>query len=351
MAKLDKKEISLFKKLIDRHTTVDGKVNQTEIAKELGLPRTTVQSRIYAVESGKYDNIEFPDFDSEEESIDEIRERAKARYRRKRSAHDAKQWFTIKLNEEIPYGILWFGDPHLDDDGANWDLVEEHVEIATQEGIYGANIGDTTNRWVGRLMTKYADQSITWSEADRLADWFMHESGVSWLVWLLGNHDLWNRGHDFYKRLGASKIPIIDWRAQFKIKHPTGKEIKIDAAHGRKGTSMYNELHGTLREAKMGDEADLYVTGHTHNYGMQHLEIASRQRVCWLLQLRGYKEMDEYALVKGFPEHRHGAAILVIIDPRKGARNIIHHCFEDVEAGAKYLKYIRKEARSALDTN
>lgn len=322
---------------------LNGGVSIRELARINNIPRSTLQDRINAARRAK---IEFPDFvgASEDESIDAIRQRALEKYNRKREASSKRNWFTIKLNEEKPYGFLWFGDPHLDDDGTNWPLLEKHVALAAMDGVYCGNIGDTTNRWVGRLIQKYADQSITWTDADRLAEWFMKDSGCTWLVWLLGNHDLWNRGADFYKRIGAPEIPVLNWRAKFKIKHPSGTELRVDASHGRKGKSIYNELHGTLRDAMLGEAADLYVTGHTHNYAMEHVELASRRAAAWLVQLRGYKEMDEYALTNGFPECQYGSSVLVIVDPRKGARNVISHCFEDVEMGVEYLKMLRNKA-------
>lgn len=327
-------------RVIEQRILTGEKYSISQLAREYNIPRTTLQDRIKRAQKAA---IEFPEFVGGDESlpIEEIRRRAKANYEMRRRAAEQRNWFTIKLQETKPYGFLWFGDPHVDDDGANWSLLEKHIEFANMEGIYCGNIGDTTNRWVGRLIQKYADQSITWTDADRLAEWFMKDSGCTWLVWLLGNHDLWNRGADFYRRIGAPEIPILNWRAKFQISHPTGAILKVDASHGRKGKSIYNELHGTLRDAMLGEEADLYVTGHTHNYAMEHLELAHKRKTAWLLQLRGYKEMDDYALINGFPECQHGAAILVIVDPRKGARNIISHCFEDIEMGVEYLQMLR----------
>lgn len=330
---------------MQQHRLPTGEPNISAISRELGIHRKTVASRIRKIGEGEYENITMPSFvteGDEKEPIEEIRTRMSANFERKKKAADSRNWFQIKLKETRPYGILWFGDPHLDDDGCNWPLVEKHVEIANREGVYGANIGDTTNRWVGRFMAKYADQETSWETADRLAEWFMLESGVTWLVWLLGNHDLWNQGSAFYKRMGAYQIPVIDWRAKFSIVHPNGSQVRFDAAHGRKGTSIYNELHGTLREAVMGETADCYITGHTHNFALEQLEVARRGHLCWLMQLRGYKFFDDFALTKGFPEYHNGSAIMVVIDPN--ADRPIQQCFEDIEAGYDYMLFLRGRA-------
>lgn len=287
---------------------------------------------------------QYPAFVTEgddEEPIEDIIERKRKGFERKAKTHAERQWFEIKVNETKPYAILMFGDPHLDDDGCNIPLLQRHLEVAAQPGVYSLNIGDTTNNWVGRLERLYASQETSKNTGKRLAEWFLFQSGATWLCWILGNHDAWNDGVDFYTRLAKKKIPVIDWHAKFRVVHPDGSGIRIDASHGRKGSSIWNNLHATLRAAKLGEMADVYVTGHTHNYGLEHLEIAERGHSCWLAQLRGFKFMDTYALHNNFAEHQLGSSVLAVIDPRPDARTRVQ-CFEDVEQGAKFLAWMRQ---------
>lgn len=313
------------------------------VAKEFGINessvRRTIQRRLRRAEKP----VEYPDFvtlGDENEPIEELLDRLESRFNRVHRAAAARKWFEVKVPETKPYGLLMFGDPHLGADNCNLGLVREHVKIAQRPGVYGLNIGDTTNNWVGRLLRLYAEQGTTAKEEKDLAEWFMFDAGVTWLCWILGNHDEWNGGADFQKRLGGRHIPIIDWRAQFRVTHPAGTEARIDASHGRKGSSIWNNLHATLRAAKLGENADLYVTGHTHNFGLEDLEIAEKGVSAWLVQLRGYKWHDHYALVNNFAEHQRGAAVMAVIDPRKDARRRVQ-CFEDVEMAADFLKWMR----------
>jgi len=320
--------------------------NASAAAKALGIPRSTMQSRVRAARAAGLmtsPNVEFPAFvgGDDDTPIEEILRRKSADFERTLSAANAKKWFTIRLNESKPYGLMLFGDPHIDDNGCNMPLLQRHIEVARRDGIYSVNIGDTTNNWVGRLMRLYADQDTSEKTAKRLAEWFMFDSGITWLCWVLGNHDLWNRGAEFHKRLGVDHVPVLDWHAQFKIAHPGGYELKVDAAHGRKGNSIWNNIHSTLRAAKLNEHADLFVTGHTHNYAMEDIEIAERGTSAWLVQLRGYKYMDSHALLHGFAEHQRGSSVLAVVDPRKNARTRVI-CFEDVEQGANYLEWLRK---------
>lgn len=314
-----------------------------ELARAEGLRRGTV-FQIAREEAQREKVVTFPKFvmeGDEEESIDEILARQMKAFERKAKAAEARKWFTIQIHEEKPYGIIWFGDPHIDDSGCNLPLLRRHLEVAKQPGIYGGNIGDTTNNWpwTGRLARLWAESEVSDKTAKKMAEWFMFDAGVRWLVWLIGNHDEWNGGADFYKRLGASYVPVIDWAAQFTIAHASGATTRIDAAHGRKGSSIYNPAHGTLRAAKFGEEADMFVTGHIHSFQSTEFEDADRQHKTWLLQARGYKFHDHYAKTGGFAEYQHGASILSVIDPATGR---VLQCFSDPEEGADYLEYKRR---------
>jgi hypothetical protein len=275
-----------------------------------------------------------------EEPIENLLKRMSETYHRKRQAAESREWFTIKIKETKPYGVMLVGDQHLGDPGANVPLLLEHMEIAKLPGVYAVNLGDVNNRWVGKLVRKYMDHEVTRTQEERLAEWLLRDSGAHWLAWILGNHDLWDHGASFFQRLCKGIVPVLEWKAQFKLQHPNGSIVKLDLSHGRKGNSIWNETHGTLRDAKLGDTADIYGTAHTHNFGIQRIEIPQRRMRAWLIQTRGYKEMDEYSRDHGFQEYTAGASVMLIIDPRK-EKHCVTHCFEDPAMGAEYLTYLR----------
>jgi len=286
--------------------------------------------------------VDFPAFvveGDEEEDIEEILGRMKKAQALKQKAAEARNWFPIKIAEEKPYGFLIFGDPHLGVE-TDWPLLERHMAVARQPGVYCGNIGDTTDNfpWGGRLARLWAEKDISSQTERRLATWFMMEAGIRWLVFLLGNHDAWNGGTEFYKMIGAYNVPVIDWRARFTLIHKNGSQTRVDMSHGRKGTSIYNPTHGTLRDAKFGEEAQLWVTGHIHSYGLFDIEFPEKKTRTWLAQISGYKRNDQYALVNGFAESNHGSAVLAIIFPDTGKVQ----CFGDVEEGSQYLAWLRR---------
>lgn len=317
--------------------------SKTKAAKALGMATSTFTDWYRAAEAkAREGQIEMPKFvleGDDDEPIESIIARQVKAFERKQKAAAARKWFPIKVNETRPYAVLWFGDPHIDNGGCNWPLLQRHIDLCKHDGIYGGNIGDTTDNWpwTGRLAKLWAESEVSSKNAKRLAEWFMFDSGVKWLLWIIGNHDEWNGGAEFYKRLGARHVPVLDWRAQFSLQHRNGSQTRIDAAHGRKGNSLYNPSHGTLRDAKFGEDADLFVTGHIHSFKLDHYEMPERNKTTWLAQVRGYKFHDHYAMVNGFAEYQNGAAILSVINPETGAVQ----CFADPEEGAEYLAWKR----------
>ena len=333
---------------MERHRRPDGTVNQTAVAKDLGLSRSATQERMKRV-SADLDHdagvgIKYPHFPSEEMPTDDLLDHLSKRFEQRHKAKAARKWFPITVPESKPYGVLWFGDPHLDDDGCNWPMLRQHVKLAARTpGIYGANIGDTTNNWCGKLSALYSKQSTSKKDAHQLARWFLQDSGVSWLLWILGNHDLWDAGADVLKGLRITPVPMEEWQAQFVLKDQTGCQTKIHASHHFKGTSIWNNLHGAVRAVKLSEQADVYIQGHHHDYGLWHTENADRGFTAWLCKLRGYKHFDSHALRHGFPESQTGAAILQIVNPRfedPSKRVMMYH---DVFEGARYLTWLRSQ--------
>lgn len=334
-------------RIVSLYRANERKMHQT--AKELGINRTTLQSQLRVARErglldGRPDTVDMPEFvafGDEEEDIQDILNRKAKNFERKLKAQSDRDWFKIRVNETKPYGVIAFGDPHLDDDGANIPLLRKHLDIASKPGVYGIQIGDVTNNWVGRLERLYANQETSRNTGRRLIEWFMWESSVSWLCWVLGNHDVWNEGTDFHLRLAQNRIPVLDWRAQFSLVHPSGTAARFDASHGRKGHSQWNALHATLKAAKLGELADVYLTGHTHNYGAEDLEIAERKHSTWLIQLRGYKFFDSFGLHNNFAEYQRGSSVFLIVDPSPRASRSIIQCFEDIELGYRVLEMLR----------
>ena len=286
----------------------------------------------------KVDLPEFPDDDIPTEDIIASMER---RFSKRHAHSQAKRWFPIKVNIDGPFGIMWYGDPHLDSNGCNWPLLRKHIELHKKcPQLLAANLGDTTDNWVGRLMRLYADSDQSKQTAHRLARWFLLEAEIPWFLWIMGNHDIWNDGDTLLKALNVNRL-VMEPRAQFVLK-AGGKEWKIWAEHNFKGHSMWNSLHGPQKAAHMKDMANLYICGHTHNWALHQEESASREFTYWLARARGYKFLDHYAEELGHFPQAEGASIVSVHDPNATSMAGFLTCFADPEEATDYLIWKRK---------
>jgi len=325
--------------------------NANAAAADLGMARTTFRDRLRrAQESGftptKTSKLEFPIFPDDDIPVRDIIDHMCKRFEKRKASYDAHTWFPVKVKDKKPIGVLWFGDPHVDDGGCHWPTLLRHIEICKEtDGLYGANIGDTTNNWIGRLEKKYADQDASKKTAYKLAKWFMLESDIDWLVTVLGNHDSWGDGATILSQIVGSKMVCHDWEARFRLVFPNDRECRVYAAHDFKGNSIWNDMHGPLRASMLGEEADLFICGHKHTWGTMQCENANRNSYFpTLIRLRGYKFLDEYARRNGFPEQQEGCAVLTVIDPNAEMGSGFVHPFTDIEQGAEFLAWLRSKS-------
>jgi len=240
-----------------------------------------------------------------------------------------------------PLGVITFGDPHLDDDGCDWDQLLADVKVAhSSPHIYSINIGDTVNNWVGRLVKLWAHQGTTEDDAWRLARWFMGEP--NWLAWIHGNHDMWNDGGRILDLLleNASVAYKAPSEARIEMVWPSGKVQRIHARHDFKGHSQYNPNHGLKKAALWDGWADMYVAGHRHTWAGT-IDEYDDGRCRWLVRARGYKRADHYAMEKGFHEQAHGCAVMTIHDPDAPHPAERIRVFLDLAHGAEYLAWLR----------
>ncbi|MGB3846030.1 MAG: hypothetical protein WA940_09190 [Sphingopyxis sp.] len=317
-------------------------------ATALGLPRTTFSSRLYEARKrfpgdipADVREVTVEQLPAAEIPFDEWLTRTK-QDNSLRIAHErAKAWQVVNIPCAGPYGLMFFGDPHMDDPYCDLDALERHARIcADTPGMFGVNGGDSINNWVGRLKALYADQPTTAEQGWRLVEWFMHEMGIRWACWLLGNHDDWEMGFRIFDRIANAKVLMRNWDAKVILRSPDG-DCRLWARHDFKGTSIYNELHGLKRAAMFGGEADVYAAFHRHTWGTMSGELDSGKRFS-LIRARGYKECDAYAIRNGFGEQTGGQSVVAVIQPRRGAGPIVH-TFDDPETGADFLTFLRRK--------
>lgn len=316
--------------------------NAYAAAKTLGLTHSNVARRARKIKAERAEGIIAADLPPDDISTDEIIDQLERRFALRHKRHQAAQWYRIGVPEKKPFGLLIFGDPHLDSNGCDWPKLRQHVEIAKQPGIYGINLGDVLDNWPhgSRLMRLYAHSDQSVETAQKLARWFLNDSGVRWLVHVLGNHDTWG-GHTDLRAIADKPIFMQAHGARFVIE-AAGSEWRIAASHNFSGNSMWNPLHGPKRAAAMGVVADLYVAGHIHTWGLAQEENAARDHCFWLARAAGYKAIDDHAERLGYSSQTEGASILAVCNPgAEGAKKMT--LFSDIEIGSDFLQWLRSK--------
>ena len=262
-------------------------------AKMLKMPRPTYSNRIEevwrrfphlkskGVDSGGSDEKEFTVMAIPNESID-IEELVDLRIRQfgvKKAYEEATKLIDVNVRQAGAIGILHFGDPHVDDDGTDLATLRQHSDLTQQEGIWGANVGDTTNNWIGRLARLYANQTTSAEQAWQLAEWFIKRT--RWLYMVGGNHDAWSGSADPLKWIARQADTLYKpSECRINLRFPNGRRVIVNARHDFAGHSQWNPAHGQMKAAQMGYRDHIMISGHKHTSGYGIIKDGSSGRVC-----------------------------------------------------------------------
>tara|TARA_E500000318_G_scaffold53230_1_gene49555 strand:+ start:437 stop:1426 length:990 start_codon:yes stop_codon:yes gene_type:complete len=303
-------------------------------ARATGIPRTTLRHRLKKKDSS-YQVEELPPSDL---PVEHIVDHLHSRFKQKKANKESKKWIKIKMESNQPIGLLWFGDPHIDDSHCDWDALRDHLDVVnSSDSIYGCSLGDYSNNWVGRLGRLYGEQETSAKTAWKLVEWFVNEMNP--MILIGGNHDMWSGAGDPLNWIAQPHTVLEDWEARIQLDFPNGRFCRIHAAHDMPGHSQFNALHAQGKMAKLKGSADLYISGHRHNWGLSHIELVEQEKTAWLARARGYKYFDNYAFVKGFEQQKFGQSIMQVIDPQNKSEVSWNQCFADPHEGADYLRF------------
>lgn len=311
-------------------------------ADALNIPRTTFKQRLQIIRAEKkQETFTIPALPTDDLPVEEIVSQLTNRFNKRKEAKDARKWIPIDMRNSMPIGLLWLGDPHIDDNYCDWPNLRKHIDIIqSNEGIYGCSLGDHQNNWIGRLARLYDHQDTSHKTAWRLVEWLI--DNINPLILIGGNHDMWSGAGDPLKWMTGAHSINEDWEARVEIRFPNGRVCRIHAAHDMPGHSQWNPLHAQNKMARFKSNAHLYISGHRHNWALGHIELVEQEMTTWLARARGYKFRDDFALTKGFEQQNFGQAILQVIDPHASDPTGFVHCFADVEQGAEFLEWKRQ---------
>jgi hypothetical protein len=325
----------------------------TVAAKALGIHRATLDSRVRAarrlLDTATHEiedtvaAFEMADLPSELPTAAELLSRRAKQFARKQSAQESRRLIPVKVNIDGPIGIAHLGDPHVDDDGTDIDMLQRHVAIINKtEGLFAGNVGDYSNNWVGRLARLYGQQSTSAAEAWVLVEWLVR--AVPWLYLVGGNHDLWSGSGDPIQWMAAqARVSYEAHGMRLGLTFPNGRIIRVNARHDFSGHSQWNTVHGPSKAAQMGWRDHILTCGHKHVSGYQVVRDPASGLLSHALRVGTYKIYDRYAEEKGLPNQNFMQAPVTIINPDEpdDSNRCVHVVF-DPEEGADYLTWLRK---------
>jgi hypothetical protein len=274
-----------------------------------------------------------------------VRQRIKE-FEQKDAWEKANKLIQIKVKVPGPLGIWWFGDPHLDDDGTDIGAAFKHAEMtAKYPFVFGANIGDTTNNWVGRLSRLYANQNMGRSRALSVAEHWIKTA--KWLLFLDGNHDCWS-GDDNplnWIMAGCGGLHRPDG-ARIQLNLPFGVEpVRIHARHDFPGHSMWNPGHGPMKSFRLGTRDHIKISGHKHESFETTLKCPETGIAAHIIKVASYKRHDRYAKQLDLPDQSLSPGCMTVIRPELAATHPDKiKVFWDADEGVDFLLYSRKKA-------
>lgn len=285
-----------------------------------------------------------PDLPQESRDIETLLEDRRAEYRRKNEAAQARNLIPIKVKINGPIAIAHFGDPHVDDPGCDILQLERDMQTVNEtEGMFGANVGDFSNNWVGRLSHLYSDQTTTHDEAWKLVEWMV--GYLQWLYLIAGNHDVWSGARDPVKWMVRNKSSLYEPHGvRIGLNFPNGKQVRINCRHDFTGHSGWNPAHGPMKAAQMGWRDHVLACGHKHTSAYGVVKDPSDGLISHCIRVAGYKIHDDYGKRLGLPNQNIAPTFVTIIQPEYDDDDPrLITTFFSVQEAAEYLTHLRSK--------
>ena len=313
-------------------------------AKAMGIPRETLRARLRVAHEQGITQIRNTSNPSRWRPGEQIVAARKAEFERVKAAAPNRIGNVIHLPDDEPFILLVFGDEHLDNPGTDLALWEHWISFLDRaKHITGFSMGDVLDSWVRPLAHLYSMSETPAPEGWILLEHYMEQIGTDMDCSVGGNHDTWAGANDVLGMI-MDKYGVLHRSNSLRVtyKTPGGRELTINARHSWPGRSMWNEVHGIKRAARMGIRDTILLGGHTHVSGESTEKDPLTGKISFCYQVASFKSFDEYADERGFHDKQTSPALALVIDPRRADDDpeLVKH-FYDPEPAANYLAFLR----------
>ena len=204
---------------------------------------------------------------------------------------------TIRINEDKPVGVAYWGDWHIGAAGVNYRLFDEDLnKIRDTEGLYFIGSGDYKDNYIsGTHVGGNFEQVIQPGMQDIAVKHYMEQVGEKCLALIRGCHDDWDKKQgdkDFLATLCEATDSVNLWHGgELTIK--LGDEAYLwRCRHKYKFQSALNVENAMRRIMEMQGPCDVAAEAHLHNGYVLKRHLMGDYRV--MLRSGTYKVWDEH---------------------------------------------------------
>lgn len=246
---------------------------------------------------------------------------------------------TVRINEDKPFGVAWWGDWHIGAAGVDYETFDRHRSIiAEEDGLYWIGAGDYKENILsdGHKGAGY-HQLIQPGMQDELLLHWMDDLGPSCLALVEGNHDAWDA-----RESDKSLVETMALKAEAPYLWYGGvvwievgeQRYKWVARHKYKYESSLNTTNAQRNLNIQAGGADVVSLAHKH-FVDYHTRRAGGGKVHYI-RCGTYKVWDDYGQAVGGYKGEIGVPIVIFYPDRHKVVG-----FDDFEDGLTHLRALR----------
>lgn len=204
---------------------------------------------------------------------------------------------TIRINDDKPIGVAYWGDWHIGAAGADYKMFYEDLEkIKQTEGLYFIGAGDYKDNYVsGTHPGGNFEQIIQPGMQDLAVKHYMEQVSEKCLALIRGCHDDWDKKQtdkDFLESLCEITDSVNLWHGGELTIKLGNQEYFWRCRHRYKYQSSLNLENAMRRIMEIQGPCDVAAEAHLHNGYVMKRHMMGEYRV--MLRSGTYKVWDEY---------------------------------------------------------
>lgn len=244
-------------------------------------------------------------------------DRFKRRQQEYKETIDQRDHVEFTFHEDTLLNFI--GDVHAGSPDSYYDRLEQEIGvIVNTPNSYAILMGDLVDGFFfNPAEFNQIEQAPEQFEYMRSLVKHLGDNGKL-LVGFGGDHDLWagKTGLDPYRTFARETGAHYMHGVGYITAHLGDHDYRIVGAHQLPGSSIYNNVHPSMRFGRENEGADIIVNGHTHRKGISVQSargFGNEARQVVYATIGPYKATDDYAQKKGFavqqPEQMFGISV------------------------------------------